>query len=161
MDFVFTREPCAGSAAKLASPLANFYLGSWKYGGHLPGQAYIPTVRHWLLPKHSQHCSRRSGLMTPVPRPCKGGYGKNRRKPSLASWDLLLTQAVQRFFPKTRRTQPPLLEALSPGPATAGNRASAQLNSTSSAQPPSLDAPTGSPDTAQAAQKAHKRAMYP
>ncbi|OLQ06580.1 hypothetical protein AK812_SmicGene10101 [Symbiodinium microadriaticum] len=29
IDFIFTREPCGGSGAKQASPLVNFYLGSW------------------------------------------------------------------------------------------------------------------------------------
>ena len=51
IGFIFTREPCAGSVAKQASPVSNFYLGSWKRGGHLPVQACISTMRHWLLPK--------------------------------------------------------------------------------------------------------------
>ena len=36
IDFVFTKETESGSRAKLATPLHDWHLGSWKVGGHLP-----------------------------------------------------------------------------------------------------------------------------
>ena len=43
IDFVFTKEIESGSRAKLATPLHDWHLGSWKVGGHLPIAATIQS----------------------------------------------------------------------------------------------------------------------
>ena len=50
IDFVFTKEIESGSRAKLATPLHDWHLGSWKVGGHLPIAATIQLIGHWMLP---------------------------------------------------------------------------------------------------------------
>ena len=49
IDFLLTKVSSSGGSAKQA-PLANFPLGSWKTGGHLPLFARIKPIRHWHLP---------------------------------------------------------------------------------------------------------------
>ena len=50
IDFLLTKVSSSGGSAKQAAPLANFPLGSWKTGGHLPLFARIKPIRHWHLP---------------------------------------------------------------------------------------------------------------
>ena len=50
IDFLLTKISSAGGPAKQAAPIADFPLGSWKTGGHLPLLAKIKPVRHWQLP---------------------------------------------------------------------------------------------------------------
>ena len=50
IDFLLTKVSSSGGSAKQAAPLADFPLGSWKTGGHLPLLATIKPVRHWQLP---------------------------------------------------------------------------------------------------------------
>ena len=50
IDFLLTKVSSSGGSAKQAAPLANFPLGSWKTGGHLPLFARIQPIRHWHLP---------------------------------------------------------------------------------------------------------------
>ena len=50
IDFLLTKVSSSGGSAKQAAPLANFPLGSWKTGGHLPLLAKIKPDRHWQLP---------------------------------------------------------------------------------------------------------------
>ena len=121
IDFVFTREPCSGSQAKRASPLTNFYLGSWKKGGHLPILAAIPTMQHWLLPKRSSNtlpydqtalqASVRQGDETSLAmKHWVGEHITACQNPE--DWNSLLCKAVQRFYPQPTRTETVALEAV-------------------------------------------------
>ena len=85
IDFVLTKEIQAGGPAKQAHPLADWHLGSWKTGGHLPILATIRPIGHWQL---TPWVRRR--VPTSHPDEC------NR----------ILLEATARFFPKRRHTAP-------------------------------------------------------
>ena len=121
IDFVFTREPSSGSLAKRASPLVDFYLGSWKKGGHLPILASVPTMQHWLLPK------RKPGTLaydqTALQASVRAGDETSQAMKRWVSehiadfqdpdaWNSLLCKAVQQFYPKLRRTEADALETV-------------------------------------------------
>ena len=109
IDFLLTKVSSSGGSAKQAAPLANFPLGSWKSGGHLPLYARIKPLRHWHLPgprakplKHDsdalQHAVRQ-GLPV-VAEMQKWVRDHVRLGMTPPEWDALLSKATQQFFPK-------------------------------------------------------------
>ena len=109
IDFLLTKVSSSGGSAKQAAPLANFPLGSWKTGGHLPLFVKIRPVRHWQLPgprvKPLQHDSEalqqavRQGLpiVTDMQKWVRDHVHPGMTPPE---WDALLSKATQHFFPK-------------------------------------------------------------
>ena len=109
IDFLLTKVSSSGGSAKQAAPLANFPLGSWKTGGHLPLFAKTRPVRHWPLPgprvKPLQHDSEalqqavRQGLpiVTEMQKWVRDHVHQGMTPPE---WDALLSKATQHFFPK-------------------------------------------------------------
>ena len=109
IDFLLTKVSSSGGSAKQAAPLANFPLGSWKTGGHLPLFAKIKPVRHWQLPgprvkplKHDSEALQqavRQGLpiVTDMQKWVRDHVHQGMTPPE---WDALLSKATQRFFPK-------------------------------------------------------------
>ena len=116
IDFLLTKVSSSGGSAKQAAPIANFPLGSWKTGGHLPLLAKIKPVRHWQLPgprakplKHDSEALQqavRQGLpiVTDMQRWVRDNIHQGMTPPA---WDALLSKATQHFFPK----QPPFAQA--------------------------------------------------
>ena len=109
IDFLLTKVSSSGGSAKQAAPLANFPLGSWKTGGHLPLLARIKPVRHWQLPgprvkplKHDSEALQqavRQGL--PIIMDMQQWVRDNiSHAMSPPDWDALLSKATQHFFPK-------------------------------------------------------------
>ena len=109
IDFLLTKVSCSGGSAKQAAPLANFPLGSWKTGGHLPLFARIKPIRHWHLPgpraqplKHDSDALQqavRQGLpiVTEMQKWVRDHVHQGMTPPE---WDALLSKATQHFFPK-------------------------------------------------------------
>ena len=109
IDFLLTKVSSSGGSVKQAAPLANFPLGSWKTGGHLPLFAKIKPVRHWQLPgprvkplKHDSEALQqavRQGLLivTDMQKWVRDHVHQGMTPPE---WDALLSKATQRFFPK-------------------------------------------------------------
>ena len=109
IDFLLTKVSSSGGSAKQAAPLANFPLGGWKTGGHLPLFARIKPVRHWHLPgprvkplKHDSEALQqavRQGLpiVTEMQRWVRDQVHQGMTPPE---WDALLSKATQHFFPK-------------------------------------------------------------
>ena len=109
IDFLLTKVSSSGGSAKQAAPLADFPLGSWKTGGHLPLLAKIKPVRHWQLPgprvkplKHDSEALQqavRQGL--PITTDMQRWVRDNiRHDMTPQDWDMLLSKATQHFFPK-------------------------------------------------------------
>ena len=109
IDFLLTKVSSSGGSAKQAAPLANFPLGSWKTGGHLPLFARIQPIRHWHLPgprakplKHDSDALQqavRQGLpiVTEMQKWVRDHVHQGMTPPE---WDALLSKATQHFFPK-------------------------------------------------------------
>ena len=109
IDFLLTKVSSSGGSAKQAAPLANFPLGSWKTGGHLPIFARIKPIRHWHLPgprakplKHDSDALQkavRQGLpiVTEMQKWVRDHVHQGMTPPE---WDALLSKATQLFFPK-------------------------------------------------------------
>ena len=109
IDFLLTKVSSSGGLAKQAAPLANFPLGSWKTGGHLPLLARIRPIRHWHLPgprvkplKHDSDALQqavRQGLptVTDMQKWVRDHVHQGMTPPE---WDALLSKATQHFFPK-------------------------------------------------------------
>ena len=107
IDFLLTKVSSSGGSAKQAAPLANFPLGSWKTGGHLPLFARIKPIRHWHLPgpRAQPHDSDalqqavRQGLpiVTEMQKWVRDHVHQGMTPPE---WDALLSKATQHFFPK-------------------------------------------------------------
>ena len=109
IDFLLTKVNSSGGLAKQAAPLADFPLGSWKAGGHLPLLARIKPVRHWQLPgprvqplKHDSEALQqavRQGLpiVTDMQKWVRDNIRLGMTPPE---WDHILSKATQRFFPK-------------------------------------------------------------
>ena len=109
IDFLLTKASSSGGLAKQAAPLADFPLGSWKAGGHLPLLAKIKPVRHWQLPgprvqplKHDSEALQqavRQGLpiVTDMQKWVRDNIRLGMTPPE---WDHILSKATQRFFPK-------------------------------------------------------------
>ena len=109
IDFLLTKVSSSGGLAKQAAPLANFPLGGWKTGGHLPLFASIKPVRHWHLPgprvkplKHDSEALQqavRQGLpiVTDMQKWVRDHVHQGVTPPE---WDALLSKATQHFFPK-------------------------------------------------------------
>ena len=108
IDFLLTKVS-SWSSAKQAAPIADFPLGSWKTGGHLPLLAKIKPVRHWQLPgprikplKHDSEALQqavRQGL--PIVMDMQKWVRDNMRQGMTPpEWDTLLSKATQHFFPK-------------------------------------------------------------
>ena len=109
IDFLLTKVSSSGGSAKQAAPLANFPLGSWKTGGHLPLFARIQPIRHWHLPgprakplKHDSDALQqavRQGLpiVTEMQKWVRDHVHRGMTPPE---WDALLSKATQHFFPK-------------------------------------------------------------
>ena len=109
IDFLLTKVSSSGGSAKQAAPIANFPLGSWKTGGHLPLLAKIKPVRHWQLPgprvkplKHDSEALQqavRQGLpiVMDMQRWVRDNIHQGMTPPA---WDALLSKATQHFFPK-------------------------------------------------------------
>ena len=109
IDFLLTKVSSSGGSAKQAAPLANFPLGSWKTGGHLPLLAKIKPIRHWHLPgprakplKHDsdalqQAVRQGSPIVTEVQKWVRDHMHQGMTPPE---WDALLSKATQHFFPK-------------------------------------------------------------
>ena len=109
IDFLLTKVSSSGGLAKQAAPLANFPLGSWKTGGHLPLFTRIKPIRHWHLPgprvkplKHDSDALQqavRQGLpiVTEMQKWVRDNVHQSMTPPE---WDALLSKATQRFFPK-------------------------------------------------------------
>ena len=109
IDFLLTKVSSSGGSAKQAAPLANFPLGSWKTGGHLPLFARIRPIRHWHLPgpraqplKHDSDALQqavRQGLpiVTEMQKWVRDHVYQGMTPPE---WDTLLSKATQHFFPK-------------------------------------------------------------
>ena len=109
IDFLLTKVSSSGGSAKQAAPLANFPLGSWKTGGHLPLFARIKPIRHWHLPgpraqplKHDSDALQqavRQGLpiVTEMQKWVRDHVYQGMTPPE---WDALLSKATQHFFPK-------------------------------------------------------------
>ena len=109
-DFLLTKVSSSGGSAKQATRLADFPLGNWKTGGHLPLLAKIKPVRHWQLPaprvkplKHDsealqQAVSQGLPIITDMQRWVRDNI---RHDMTPQDWDMLLsTKATQHFFPK-------------------------------------------------------------
>ena len=109
IDCLLTKVSSSGGSAKQAAPLANFPLGSWKTGGHLPLFARIKPIRHWHLPgprakplKHDSDALQqavRQGLpiVTEMQKWVRDHVHRGMTPPE---WDALLSKATQHFFPK-------------------------------------------------------------
>ena len=109
IDFLLTKVNSSEGLAKQAAPLADFPLGSWKAGGHLPLLAKIKPVRHWQLPgpriqplKHDSEALQqavRQGLpiVTDMQKWVRDNIRLGMTPPE---WDHILSKATQRFFPK-------------------------------------------------------------
>ena len=109
IDFLLTKVSSSGGSAKQAAPLANFPLGSWKTGGHLPLFARIKPIRHWHLPgprakplKHDSDALQqavRQGLpvVTEMQKWVRDHVHRGMTPPE---WDALLSKATQQFFPR-------------------------------------------------------------
>ena len=159
IDYVFTREPSSGSQAKRASPLVDFYLGSWKKGDTCPllRQSYYATlaasIRNPETLAYDQTALQASVRAGDATSQAMQRWVSDRiadfQDP--AAWNSLLCTAVQTFYPKPRRTATVALETVNrrmwrtkiregelPDPSSDANALDASESSGTPAQPPVL-----------------------